>query len=64
MTMNKLEIIKEDLNRFSGYNIDESVKDRLNKTLKSYILTLNHSVERAEIKAKENISYVAREVNK
>lgn len=62
--MNKLEIIKEDLNRFSGWNIDESVKDRLNKTLKNYISTLNHSVERAEIKAKQNISYVAREVNK
>ena len=62
--MNKLETIKEDLNRFSGWNIDESVKDRLNKTLKNYISTLNHSVERTEIKAKQNISYVAREVTK
>lgn len=62
--MNKLETIKEELNKYSNYKIENSIKDRLDKTLKNYISQLDNSVERTELKAGENIRYVAREVNK
>lgn len=62
--MNKLETIKEELNKYSTYKIENSIKDRLDKTLKNYVSQLDNSVERTEIKAGENIRYVAREVNK
>lgn len=62
--MNKLETILEDLNKYSNYSLEDSIKDRLDKTLKNYINSLNSSIERTEIKAEENIRYVAREVNK
>lgn len=62
--MNKLEVILEDLNKYSNYSLEDSIKDRLDKTLKNYINSLNSSIERTEIKAEENIRYVAREVNK
>lgn len=62
--MNKLEVILEDLNKYSKYSLEDSIKDRLDKTLKNYISSLNSSIERTEIKAEENIRYVAREVNK
>lgn len=62
--MNKLETILEDLNKYSNYSLEDSIKDRLDKTLKNYINSLNSSIERTEIKAEENIRYVAREVSK
>lgn len=62
--MNKLKRIKKELRSFENYKIEDSIQERLNKTLINYIDTLDRSVERTEIKAKENISYVVREVNK
>lgn len=62
--MNKLKTILEDLNKYSNYSLEDGIKDRLDKTLKNYINSLNSSIERTEIKAEENIRYVAREVNK
>ncbi len=62
--MNKLKRIKKELRSFENYKIEDSIQERLNKTLINYIDTLDRSVERTEIKVKENISYVVREVNK
>ena len=62
--MTKLESIQKDIYRFENYKLEDSITDRLNKTLINYINNLEKSVERTEIKAKENISYVARSVTK
>lgn len=62
--MTKLEELQQDIYKFETYKLEDSISDRLNKTLHNYIDTLDKSVERTEIKAKDNISYVARRINK
>ncbi len=62
--MTSLESVRADIYKFENYKLTDSIKDRLDKTLINYVHNLNNSVERTEIKAKENITYVARRITK
>ena len=58
--MNKLYIILEDLNNHKNANYATIIKERLDKSLDSYIKSLDDSINYLTVKNRDNVKLLRR----